>query len=118
MSAKPRLLIVVYAYRDHEARIRITQSQAFPHGHAAGLAAIEAAIQQMQQGSLEICLVGGVDSYFQPDTMEWLDENLQLAGAESRSAFVPGEGAGFCLLMTDRAHMPAATTIISPGCST
>jgi 3-oxoacyl-[acyl-carrier-protein] synthase-1 len=34
--------------------------------------------------------------------MEWLDENRQLAGAVSRSGFVPGEGAGFCLLMSER----------------
>ena len=27
MSAKPRLLIVVYAYRDHEARIRIISAR-------------------------------------------------------------------------------------------
>jgi 3-oxoacyl-[acyl-carrier-protein] synthase I len=44
-----------------------------------------------------------VDSYFHPDTMEWLDENRQLAGAVSRSGFVPGEGAGFCLLTADGA---------------
>jgi 3-oxoacyl-[acyl-carrier-protein] synthase-1 len=50
---------------------------------------------------LHVCLVGGVDSYFHPDTMEWLDANRQLAGSVSRSGFVPGEGAGFCLLMSD-----------------
>jgi 3-oxoacyl-[acyl-carrier-protein] synthase-1 len=61
-------------------------------------------MKQIQQGTFEACLVGGVDSYFQPDTMEWLDENRQLAGADARSAFVPGEGAGFCLVMTDQAR--------------
>jgi 3-oxoacyl-[acyl-carrier-protein] synthase-1 len=72
-------------------------------GHAAGLSALATATEHIQQGAFEACLVGGVDSYFQPDTMEWLDENRQLAGAVSRSAFVPGEGAGFCLLMAERA---------------
>ena len=57
----------------------------------------------MRQGAFEACLVGGVDSYFHPDTMEWLDANRQLVGTVSRSGFVPGEGAGFCLLMTERA---------------
>jgi hypothetical protein len=33
--------------------------------------------------------------------MEWLDANRQLAGAVSRSGFVPGEGAAFCLLSND-----------------
>lgn len=83
--------------------ITITEVNLFTQGHAAGLAALAAATENIQQGAFEACLVGGVESYFQPDTMEWLDENRQLAGAVSRSGFVPGEGAGFCLLMTDLA---------------
>ena len=81
--------------------ITISEVNLFTLGHAAGLAALTAAMEHIQQGAFEACLVGGVESYFQPDTMEWLDENRQLAGAVSRSGFVPGEGAGFCLLMTD-----------------
>jgi 3-oxoacyl-[acyl-carrier-protein] synthase I len=77
----------------------ISQVTIFAQGHAAGLSALATACRQIQQGALEACMVGGVDSYFQPDTMEWLDRNRQLAGAVSRSGFVPGEGAGFCLLM-------------------
>lgn len=82
--------------------IELLEVNIFPEGHAAGLLALATATEQIQQGVFEACLVGGVDSYFQPDTMEWLDANRQLAGAVSRSAFVPGEGAGFCLLMNDR----------------
>ena len=55
------------------------------------------------EGRFEACLVGGVESYFQPDTMEWLDENRQLPVLSPALAFVPGEGAGFCLLMTEQA---------------
>lgn len=84
--------------------IEISKVNIYTEGHAAGLSALATATKQIQQGAFEACLVGGVDSYFQPDTMEWLDENRQLAGAVSRSAFVPGEGAGFCLLMAERAR--------------
>ena len=80
--------------------VALTEVHVFPQGHAAGLAALVAAVEKMEQGLLEACLVGGVESYFHPDTMEWLDENRQLAGAVSRSGFVPGEGAGCSLLMT------------------
>lgn len=73
----------------------------FIEGHAAGLSALAAAVEQLKQGAFEICLVGGVESYFHPDTMEWLEANRQLANTVSRSGFVPGEGAGFCLLMTE-----------------
>ncbi len=81
---------------------QLSEVNVFAQGHAAGLAALAAATKQLQQGAFEACLVGGVDSYFQPDTMEWLDANRQLAGTVSRSCFIPGEGAGFCLLMTER----------------
>ena len=69
-------------------------------GHAAALSALSMAASRLYQGVHDACLVGGVDSYCHPDTMEWLDANRQLVGSVSRSAFVPGEGAGFCLLMT------------------
>jgi 3-oxoacyl-[acyl-carrier-protein] synthase-1 len=73
-------------------------------GHAAGLSALAMAKGQLQQGAFEACLVGGVDTYFHPDTMEWLDSNRQLVGSVSRSGFIPGEGAGFCLLLTEPAR--------------
>lgn len=73
-------------------------------GHAAGLSALAEAVTKICQGSFDVCLVGGVDSYFQAETIEWLDANRQLVGEVSRSGFVPGEGAGFCLLMTERAR--------------
>lgn len=83
--------------------VPISNVVCFPQGHAAGLAAIAHAAEQIKLGVLDACLAGGVDSYFHPDTMEWLDANLQLAGSVSRSSFVPGEGGGFCLLLSDTA---------------
>lgn len=80
-----------------------TDVQVSPQGHAAGLALLAMAARQLREGVAELCLVGGVDSYLEPDTMDWLDANRQLAGATARSAFVPGEGAGFCLLATSAA---------------
>lgn len=88
--------------RVEELPFEISKVNVATQGHAAGLVLLSAATDKIREGSLEACLVGGVDSYFQPETMEWLDENRQLAGADARSAFVPGEGAGFCLLMSDR----------------
>jgi 3-oxoacyl-[acyl-carrier-protein] synthase I len=75
----------------------------FPHGHAAGLSALAAGFEHLHNPAFDVCLVGGVDSYFHADTVEWLNANRQLAGAVSRSGFVPGEGAAFCLLATDKA---------------
>lgn len=103
-----------FSNRDAERiKLGLTQIETLPiqcstvsviaQGHAAGLAALKVAVEQIQQDMCEVCLVGGVDSYFQQDTVKWLDENRQLAGEDARSAFVPGEGAGFCLLMAEPA---------------
>ncbi len=97
----------------------ISDLKVFTKGHAAGLLALAAANEQIQKGVIEACLVGGVESYFQPDTMEWLNENRQLAGADARSAFVPGEGAGFCLVMGTKAckrwGLPVLARVVSIG---
>ena len=74
----------------------------FSHGHAAGVSALAAGFEHLHNSTFEVCLVGGVDSYFHADTVDWLLANRQLAGAVSRSGFVPGEGAAFCLLATDK----------------
>lgn len=81
--------------------IKLSSVSTFTEGHAAGFLALARAAEQMNQGACEMCLVGGVESYSHPDTLEWLEANRQLAGADSRSGFLPGEGAGFCLLTTD-----------------
>jgi 3-oxoacyl-[acyl-carrier-protein] synthase-1 len=85
------------------------------------LAALSAAVERVRQGGCEVCLAGGVDSYFHPDTMEWLDANRQLVGAVSRSGFVPGEAAGFCLVVAasarERLGLPARARVLAVGVS-
>ena len=67
-------------------------------GHAAGLEALEQAWRLIRSGELEACLVGGVDSYLEPETLEWLDDLEQLHSNTNKWGFIPGEGAGFVLL--------------------
>ena len=76
----------------------LTSMSALPHGHAAGLMALEEAWKYLLAGQAEFCLAGGVDSYLAPETLEWLDEEGQLMSSQNRSGFPPGEAAGFCLL--------------------
>src|SRR3989442_6158153 len=52
----------------------------------------------IEAGEAEVCLVGGGDSYLEPDTLEWLDANEQLRSRDSAWGFVPGEAAAFCIL--------------------
>ncbi|RWM14545.1 MAG: beta-ketoacyl synthase [Mesorhizobium sp.] len=67
-------------------------------GHAGGMLAIHHGCRMLQEGKAQFCLVGGVDSYLEPETLEWLDEREQLHSDENTYGFCPGEGAGFCLM--------------------
>ncbi len=64
-------------------------------GHAAGLQGLVFAHEQIAAGALDWCVVGGVDSYFEPETLGWLTSYRQLKTATSRAAFFPGEAASF-----------------------
>jgi len=66
----------------------------FPYGHASGLIALDVACKRIQAGQIELCIVAGVDSYLDLKTLQWLDENKQLATSYHRGGFFPGEGAG------------------------
>jgi 3-oxoacyl-[acyl-carrier-protein] synthase-1 len=79
--------------------------------------AIEEACRMIQTGKADFCIAGGVDSYLDPDTIEWLDHEEQLMSGENRSAFPPGEASGFCLLtsnqLAQRYNLPILASIVS-----
>jgi 3-oxoacyl-[acyl-carrier-protein] synthase-1 len=77
-------------------------------GHAAALLGLHASMRKMTDGAFDACVVAGVDSYLAPETLEWLEENDQLHGAgplNNAWGFIPGEGAGAALLVTERVLM-------------
>ena len=67
-------------------------------GHAAGLMALEKAWRLLCDGVLELCLVGGVESYLDADVIRGLDDRGRVLSERSPFGFCPGEGAGFVLL--------------------
>ena len=78
----------------------------FPTGHASAFIGMKAAVLKIEQGGFDACVVAGVESYFTPDTLEWLESNDQLHGAgplNNAWGFIPGEAAGTVLLMSQRA---------------
>ncbi len=82
---------------------RISSVETISCGHSAGLMAIEAGWRAIRDGSVEFCLAGGIDSYLEPETLEWLDKEEQLHSVVNKWGFAPGEAAGFCLLTSQRA---------------
>jgi 3-oxoacyl-[acyl-carrier-protein] synthase-1 len=77
---------------------RVAGMEIIPSGHSAGLMALESGWRKIQNGGFEFCLIGGIDSYLEPETLEWLEECEQLHKSTNAWGFVPGEAAGFCLL--------------------
>jgi 3-oxoacyl-[acyl-carrier-protein] synthase-1 len=86
-------------------------------GNAGGISAIGHALSLLRNQDCELCLMGGIESYLEPETLEWLDENQQLHSDGNRFGFCPGEGAGFCLLASaetaDRLGTPFLLEVLS-----
>jgi 3-oxoacyl-[acyl-carrier-protein] synthase I len=107
---------------DERLRQAISASCAFTRverietGHAAGTMAVQAAWQLVGSGGAEFALAGGVDSYTDPETLEWLEANEQVhsSGEENNPyGFIPGEGAGFVLLASaDAAQRRGLSTAV------
>src|SRR5262249_12920712 len=79
----------------------ISDVEALSTGHSAGLMALERGFRRIQRGTDEFCLIGGIDSYLEPKTLEWLEKCDQIHGAGPHNnawGFIPGEAAGFALL--------------------
>src|SRR5262249_52538231 len=81
----------------------ISSVEILENGHAAGLMALESGWQKIKSGAVDVCIVGGVDSYLDPNTLEWLDNCDQLHSSSNSYGFIPGEAAGFCLLASQQA---------------
>jgi 3-oxoacyl-[acyl-carrier-protein] synthase-1 len=100
--------------------LRVGKVTVLETGHAAGAMALQAAWEAVQTGAAEFALAGGVDSYAEPETLEWLEENDQLhsAGLENNPyGFIPGEASGFVLLASavaaERFRLPAPLELLT-----
>jgi 3-oxoacyl-[acyl-carrier-protein] synthase-1 len=73
----------------------------FPNGHAAGIIALKDAARSLANGAYDVGVIAGVDSYFEPETMEWIEECDQFHGTgplNNAWGFIPGEAAGAVLV--------------------
>lgn len=77
--------------------IDASRSRTFRAGHAGAAFALVAALDEIHRGAPAVIL-GGVDSYYHPDVLAWLDAECRLHALDAENGFVPGEGAAFLLL--------------------
>lgn len=97
--------------------IDVNQSLEVVGGRAAGIQALSIALQLLAKGSPAV-LVGGVDSYYDPDRLELLAQELRLHGLETENGFIPGEGAAFFLLVPNHSNSAYRRFATVLGCST
>jgi 3-oxoacyl-[acyl-carrier-protein] synthase-1 len=69
-------------------------------GHAAGGVAMVDAARALRAGERSCCVVGGVDTFLDPDTIAALDKAFRLRSERGADGFLPGEGAAFVVLET------------------
>ena len=93
-----------------------------PSGHAAGFLGLRAAWPRVASGEFDACVLAGVESYVEAETLEWLEETEQLHGAgrlNNAWGFVPGEAAGAVLLCRqealDRLRVPSLALLCGVG---
>jgi 3-oxoacyl-[acyl-carrier-protein] synthase-1 len=72
-------------------------------GHAGGLLALENAVRQLRRSDAQLCLVGGADSWLDPERLGAIDFAGRVHSVNYSWGFTPGEGAGFCLITTGAA---------------
>lgn len=102
--------------------LRIQGVRTVSHGHAGGLEALHTAAQVVSGTSTNACIVGGVESWLDPDAIAWLCGARRLVGGGTRSNFFPGEGACFALVLSHAARrslgVPSLAVIRSGGVAT
>lgn len=71
-------------------------------GHASVITALERSRDNLTRQPF--CIVGGVDSYLDADTLEWLEKDVKrLKCSSNQDGFIPGQAAGYCLLANKEA---------------
>lgn len=73
-------------------------SRVFRDGNAAVFVAIQHARDMLMSGAVEVCIVGGVDSYLSVDDLIRFEDVYRLKRKGVPQGFIPGEGAAFLAL--------------------
>ncbi len=100
----PALLHDLLAALEERARVPldVARSHLITQCRAGGVLAFQRALELLRRDEVPAVLVGGIDSYFDPDLLEHLDRELRLHTPSTENGMIPGEGAAFVLLARRR----------------
>jgi 3-oxoacyl-[acyl-carrier-protein] synthase-1 len=82
----------------------LARSEIFRAGQAGVGLAVERALARLREAPdrkrAPMVIVGGLDSYYHPELLAWLDRTHRLHSLTTVNGFVPGEAAAFVVLST------------------
>lgn len=84
------------------ANIDWSMNRLITTGRAGGLQAIDVAFKYFASTGKDVALVGGVDTYQSHFLLGVLDNQDRILAEGIMDGFVPGEGAGFLMLVSER----------------
>lgn len=88
-------------------------------GHTGVFNLLTSAIQKLQNGDIEYCVVGGVESYLLEERLDVLDAEWRIRSDRTVDGFIPGEAAVMLLLETaehaQSRGMPILAELIAIG---
>jgi 3-oxoacyl-[acyl-carrier-protein] synthase I len=97
------------------AAIDRDRSVVLPFGRAAGLLALERALQMLASGEQDSVVVGGVDTFLDLRLLSELDSEGRILGPRVMDGFIPGEGAAFFVLSSTPPAAAAEPTVVVHG---
>ncbi len=69
-------------------------------GHASGAVGIVDAVRTLRAGERELCVVGGAETFLDPEALGALDRGFRLRSERAADGYLPGEAAAFVVLET------------------
>lgn len=99
--------------------IDLNNSRFIATGRAGGIDVIDLAFKYFEQSGAQAVIIGGVDTYCDQNIIDYYVEEERLLASDIMDGFIPGEGAGFMLLLSDKASASAVSKckcyITEPG---
>jgi 3-oxoacyl-[acyl-carrier-protein] synthase-1 len=103
--------VPAYLQKLTDVPIDLQRSAIVPHGRAAGLMALELAMNVVSTDPSATVIVGGVDSFLDLRLLAILDQEQRILGPRVMDGFIPGEGAAFFVLSGHAARNGARVVV-------
>lgn len=88
----------IAAFLEETGLQEISSVEIIREGNSGGILALSKAIGLLREGTVKVCVVGGVDSLVEGPTLSWLEDAGRLKTDDRAHGFSAGEAAGFLVI--------------------